>query len=212
MLTRLAALVAPPLCWGCSAPAPRGSPLCRACARGLRRLPPDLVDLAGVPCFSAVAYEGAARALVRALKFRAALAVADSMAAAIAATAPDGLFAGAALVPVPLARSPRAQPRLQPGAACSHARSAGAPAARSSSASSAAPGRAPRSAATAPSARAPWRAPCGPRTPPRGSAGRSWWTTWPPPARPSRPAPSALRGAGCEPVLAVTYARTLGRL
>ena len=43
-------------------------------------------------------------------------------------------------------------------------------------------------------------------------AGARWWTTWPPPARPSRPCAEALRGAGCEHVAAVTYARTLGRL
>ncbi len=86
---------------GAAAAGPRGSPLCRRCARGLRRLAPELVDLAGVPCFAPVAYEGAARELVRALKFRAALGVAGSMAAAIVATAPEGLFAGAALVPVP---------------------------------------------------------------------------------------------------------------
>ena len=105
MLTRLAALVAPPLCWACSGTAAPGAPLCRACALGLRRLPPELADLAGVRCFSAVAYEGAARDLVRALKFRSARGVAGSMAAAIVATAPEGLLAGAALVPVPLTRA-----------------------------------------------------------------------------------------------------------
>jgi ComF family protein len=97
-------LLAPPLCWGCARRAPPGLALCHACARELRRLPPEPVTLAGVPCFAAVAYEGPARDLVRALKFRAALAVAGSMAAAIVAGAPPGLFEGAALVPVPLAR------------------------------------------------------------------------------------------------------------
>ena len=105
MLTRLAALVAPPLCWACSGTAAPGGPLCRACALGLRRLAPGLVDVAGVRCFSPVAYEGAARDLVRALKFRSALGVAGPMAAAMVATAPEGLFAGAILVPIPLTRA-----------------------------------------------------------------------------------------------------------
>jgi ComF family protein len=99
----LPSLLVPPLCWSCSRTAPAGTALCHACARGLRRLPSELVTLAGVPCFAPVAYEGPARELVRALKFRAALAVAGSMAAAIVATAPEGLLARAALVPVPLA-------------------------------------------------------------------------------------------------------------
>jgi ComF family protein len=49
-----------------------------------------------------VAFEGPARAIVHALKFRGALAVADLMAAQMVATAPAGLLAdGVALVPVP---------------------------------------------------------------------------------------------------------------
>ena len=49
-----------------------------------------------------VAFEGPARALVHALKFRGALGVADAMAAQIVAGAPPGLLAApAALVPVP---------------------------------------------------------------------------------------------------------------
>jgi ComF family protein len=100
----IASLLAPPLCWGCRRPAERGRPLCRACARGLRRLEGELVEVAGVRCFAPVAYEGPARQLVRALKFGAALAVARAMAAAIVAGAPAGLFGGVArLVPVPQA-------------------------------------------------------------------------------------------------------------
>ena len=49
-----------------------------------------------------VAYEGPARALVGALKFRGAQALAGAMAAQIAAGVPERLRAGRALVPVPL--------------------------------------------------------------------------------------------------------------
>jgi predicted amidophosphoribosyltransferase len=63
-----------------------------------------------VPAWAPVGYEGPARELVRALKFRGAVALADAMAAQIAANAPPGLLGeeGAAgparpvLVPVPL--------------------------------------------------------------------------------------------------------------
>ena len=211
MLTRLAALVAPPLCWGCSGAAPRGSPLCRACARGLRRLPPELADLAGVPCFSAVAYEGAARDLVRALKFHAALGVADSMAAAIVATAPEGLFAAARARAGAARPRPGAPARVQPGAGAGPRRRErtgcavveclerrGGP-----GGTQVGRDRAERALALAGSMHASGAA--------AGSGGCCSWTTWPPPARPSRPR-RALRGAGCEPVQAVTYARTLGRL
>jgi ComF family protein len=80
------------------------------CRRLLRRLPPRPVELAGVPAWAPVGYEGPARELVRALKFRGAVALADAMAAQIAANAPPGLLAERAvcdpappvLVPVPL--------------------------------------------------------------------------------------------------------------
>jgi ComF family protein len=64
------------------------------------------VALAGLAAWAPLAYEGAARELVRALKFRGAQAVADAMAAPIAANAPDEFLAGGrappVLVPVPL--------------------------------------------------------------------------------------------------------------
>jgi ComF family protein len=73
------------------------------CRALLRRLAPAPVWLGGVSAWAPVGYEGPARALVRALKFRGALALADAMAAQIAANAPEGLFAREAeLVPVPL--------------------------------------------------------------------------------------------------------------
>jgi ComF family protein len=81
-----------------------------ACRRLLRRLPARPVGLAGVPAWAPVGYEGPARELVRALKFRGAVALADAMAAQIAANAPPGLLGEGAvcdpappvLVPVPL--------------------------------------------------------------------------------------------------------------
>jgi ComF family protein len=73
------------------------------CRRRLRRLPASPVPLGGISAWAPVAYEGPARALVRALKFRGALAIADTMAAQIVANAPPGLLEpGARLVPVPL--------------------------------------------------------------------------------------------------------------
>jgi ComF family protein len=81
-----------------------------SCRRLLRRLPAKPVELADVPAWAPVAYEGPARELVRALKFRGAVALADAMAAQIAANAPPALLGEAAqpngarpvLVPVPL--------------------------------------------------------------------------------------------------------------
>jgi ComF family protein len=89
--------LSPPLCWSCRAVAGRGRPLCDHCRRRLRRLgsPP------GAPVWAALEYEGPARALVAALKFRGALAVADSMAALMVAAAPPERLQGV-LVPVPL--------------------------------------------------------------------------------------------------------------
>jgi ComF family protein len=57
--------------------------------------------LSGVRVWAPVAYAGPARDLVRALKFRSATAVADAMAAQIAANAPTSMLEGT-LVPVPL--------------------------------------------------------------------------------------------------------------
>jgi len=100
-LARLLSPLAPPLCWGCLRYAREG-PLCRGCRAGLAWLAPELVPVSGVALFAPLAYERAARAMVRALKFRGALGVADPMAAQMAANAPPGLLDGATLVPVPL--------------------------------------------------------------------------------------------------------------
>jgi ComF family protein len=96
-------VIAPPLCWDCGGPARRHEPLCTACRALLRRLSPAPVSLAGVSAWAPVGYEGPARSLVRALKFRGAVALADAMAAQIVANVPPGLLdGGAELVPVPL--------------------------------------------------------------------------------------------------------------
>ena len=119
-LAAATALLAPPACVACRRPPARaGEPLCPACRaalpwlRGPRcprcALPAPCgarCPMAGVPiarAWTPVAFEGPARAVVHALKFRGALGLADLMAAQMVATAPAGLLdaPGAALVPVP---------------------------------------------------------------------------------------------------------------
>jgi ComF family protein len=97
----IAALLAPPLCWSCGAHAARGRALCIACRRELVFLPREPVVLSGVRVWAPVAYEGPARDLVRALKFRGALSLAREMSALVVASAPRDLLRGD-LVPVPL--------------------------------------------------------------------------------------------------------------
>jgi ComF family protein len=106
-LARLLSLVAPPLCLSCGAAAPIHQPLCRECLGDLRWLSFEQPPGAGVPVWAAVGYEGPARALVRALKFRAAVGLVDAMAAQMAANAPPALLEGRALVPVPMHRARR---------------------------------------------------------------------------------------------------------
>jgi ComF family protein len=96
------AILAPPLCWGCDCPVRKVEPLCWRCRASLHRLAPEPVWLSGVRVWAPLAYSGAARDLVRALKFRGALGVADAMAAQIVASAPHEWLAGVTLVPVPL--------------------------------------------------------------------------------------------------------------
>jgi ComF family protein len=100
-LAELFALIAPPLCFGCGAGS-RSGPLCSRCRTELRWLAPEPVDVAGVRVWAPVAYAGPARPLVGALKYRGAVALADSMAAQMVANPPPGLWAAAALVPVPM--------------------------------------------------------------------------------------------------------------
>ena len=100
-LRSLLTVVAPPLCAGCGASAGSAEPLCAECRRSLRWLRGGRVGF-GVHVWAALHYEGGARALVHALKFRGNAGVAATMAAQIAATAPDELLDGFTLVPVPI--------------------------------------------------------------------------------------------------------------
>lgn len=118
MLVRLVSLLVPPTCVACRRPARAEDALCSACRRELPWLEQRRCPRCGQPAcrgrrcpaaaapweraWAPVAYDGPARQLVAALKFRGALPVAGLMAAQIAAGAPDGLLApGAVLVPVP---------------------------------------------------------------------------------------------------------------
>lgn len=98
----LGGLLAPPVCWSCSGLSRRGDPLCGGCRASLHRLAPEPVTLCGVPVWAPLAYSGPARDLVRALKFRGAIALADAMAAQIVANAPPAVLEDRTLVPVPL--------------------------------------------------------------------------------------------------------------
>jgi predicted amidophosphoribosyltransferase len=100
-LTTLGSLLAPPLCWACGAIARHGEPLCGGCRASLRWLAAEPVPLPGVLVWAPVAYEGAARELVRALKYRGAQRLAAAMAAQVRANAPPRWLDGT-LVPVPL--------------------------------------------------------------------------------------------------------------
>lgn len=101
-LARLLSLLAPPICLACRRVVPAHHALCRECRTDLRWLPADQPTAAGLAVWAAVSYEGPARALVRALKFRGAVPLVDTMAAQMAANAPPGVTEGRSLVPVPL--------------------------------------------------------------------------------------------------------------
>ncbi|MBE2319282.1 ComF family protein [Solirubrobacter sp. CPCC 204708] len=117
-LAEMVALVAPPGCPACRRALARAEErLCATCTRALPWLAPGCPRCAlprhrGTDCPAAaasfsrawapLAYQGVARRLVAALKFRAALPVADLMAAQMAANLPAALRGlDVALVPVP---------------------------------------------------------------------------------------------------------------
>jgi len=117
MAAELVALLAPPACAACRAPVgPAGELLCGSCRSALPWLRGPLCPRCALPApcgrcpaadagfersWAPLAYDGVARELVAALKFRGAMPLSGLMAAQIAATAPPGLIVGA-LVPVPL--------------------------------------------------------------------------------------------------------------
>lgn len=101
-LRSLVSLVAPPLCVACGRSAGRVEPLCADCRRKLPWRRPPAGRLSVLPLWAAFAYDGGARALVHALKYRGLMGVAATMGAQIAATAPALLLDGFTLVPVPL--------------------------------------------------------------------------------------------------------------
>ena len=120
MLADLIALAVPPSCAACRAPGRRADDvLCGACRRALPwltrtpccgRCALPLPHAGRCPArdapfhaaWSAVAYEGVARDVMHALKFRSARPLAAIMATQICANAPSGLLApDAAIVPVP---------------------------------------------------------------------------------------------------------------
>jgi predicted amidophosphoribosyltransferase len=98
VLASLLALVAPPHCLACDTEVAAGTRVCTACRSAVPWLP---ATAAGTACWSPVEFDGPARALVHALKFGGRLAAADVMAAQMAANAPAGLLAGGVLVPAP---------------------------------------------------------------------------------------------------------------
>jgi ComF family protein len=98
MLSKLIALIAPPLCLACGGHAGRAGPLCHECRAWMQR---SAGGCAAGGCWSAFPYEGPAGALVRSLKFHGRVAVADVMAAQMAALAPTDLLPGV-VVPVPI--------------------------------------------------------------------------------------------------------------
>jgi predicted amidophosphoribosyltransferase len=99
LVARAWSVLVPPFCWECGGDSLVGAPLCAVCRRSLRWLGPEAVSVEGVQVWAPVAYEGPGRALVRGLKYRGAVGLAEPMAAAICAGAPS---LGGPLVPVPL--------------------------------------------------------------------------------------------------------------
>ena len=93
----------PPACWSCRRPGGAGGALCPECRSAL----PWLAGTAQRDghldrAWAALAFDGPARSLVHALKFRGALGLARLMGDQLAARAPAGLLApGTRLVPVP---------------------------------------------------------------------------------------------------------------
>ncbi len=107
MLEDLLALVAPPACAICGDGCEVRRRLCDRCDRSLRSGAPVRSPVPGMDAaWSAAAYDGTARHLVAALKFRARVGLAEHAAALIAARVPGDLLRGT-IVPVPAAPARR---------------------------------------------------------------------------------------------------------
>jgi predicted amidophosphoribosyltransferase len=136
-LAELLALAAPPLCLACRSPLGRADELlCADCLRTLPWLRGHCCPRCALPrhrpggcpagraAFSAawapMAYDGPARALVQALKLRAAIPAIGVMAAQMVATMPLALRAGA-VVPVPPQRARRRTRGFDPAGALARA-------------------------------------------------------------------------------------------
>jgi predicted amidophosphoribosyltransferase len=99
-------LIAPPRCATCGAACAPGKPVCQPCAASINAARPGSAMLTGVgPIVWAAPYEGVARELVSALKFRGGLALAAVAATAIAAALPE--LRGWSVVAVPAAPARR---------------------------------------------------------------------------------------------------------
>lgn len=99
----IASLIAPPRCGACGSACHWRAALCERCDAEVAEGNASRVGVAGLDAaWAATRYEGTARDLVAALKFRGRLRLARRAAAAIAERAPAALLAGA-IVPVPAA-------------------------------------------------------------------------------------------------------------
>jgi ComF family protein len=135
VVSELLALVVPPACVACQASLIRAElRLCAGCTRALPWLSPRACRRCGLPvhrrgcpaasaafgrAWAPLAYDGVARQLVAALKFRGALPVAALMTAHIAANLPADVRGGppAVLVPVPPHGARRRRRGFDPAAA-----------------------------------------------------------------------------------------------
>jgi predicted amidophosphoribosyltransferase len=128
VLAGLTTLFAPPLCIACGADAGRAAPLCRDCRGRMRPLTAASTDAAASSSaraassspWAAFAYEGPAGAMIRALKFGGRIAIADAMAAQMAAHAPPELLS-CDVIPVPVHPSHRRRRGLDHTAALGRA-------------------------------------------------------------------------------------------
>jgi predicted amidophosphoribosyltransferase len=101
----LAALAVPPRCVACGRGTLPDARICDFCRSAIERLPCGSLSQCTraqfAASFAAYPYEGPARELVQALKFRGAVAAAREMAALIVERVPVGLLVDSVLVPAP---------------------------------------------------------------------------------------------------------------